>query len=193
MQFKTTKAIALLGTAIMSISAFSTDAQAQTQTVNVNITTASGITTTVPDPIDYGTWLVIVRGGDTPTITVATDGTATTGGITTSTLQNLSGTSDEGGMTVDLPDGTTNTILQMSRTAPDGFTPATLNGTITAVTYGTTAQGENTAFPVSPATVPVTVASGATPEAVRFGSTITFTATPTSATYTDTFDVSFAY
>lgn len=198
MNFRTMKMVAAFAVAFFGVAALSSNAQAQTRTVDVNISTDSAITTSIPNPIDYGTFLVIVRAPDSPTLTIGTDAaTVAIGGTTTSTVQNLTSSSTFGDMTVDLPVGTSNVILQMSRTAPDGFVGAdplsVFGGTITAVTYGTLTQGDNQAFLVSPATEPVTVVAGGNPEPVRFGSTITFTATPDDDTYTDSFDVSFAY
>lgn len=193
MKLTTFKTLALATAAVAVVAFVPQGANAQTP-VQTSIATNSAITVVDGVDIDFGTWLIIVRGGETPTLTIDNAGAITTGGITTSTLQNLTpGTSVAGTVTVDTPTGTTNTVLQMSRTAATAFTDPGL--AITAVTYSTATEGNNQAFAVAPATVPVTVVAGGTPETVTFGATITASVTPLDANspHTSSFDVSFAY
>jgi hypothetical protein len=182
-----------LATAAVAVVAFLPQ-NASATPVQATIATNSAITVADGVDINFGTWLIIVRSAETPTITLDNAGAIVTGGITNSTLQNLTpGTGVAGTVTVDLPAGTANTVLQMSRTAPVAFTDTGLS--ISAVTYTTATETGNNAFLVTPATEPVTVVAGGTPETVTFGATITATATPLDANspHVSSFDVSFAY
>lgn len=164
--------------------------QAAPVTIATTMTTSSAITATKVADIVFGTWLVIVRSTDSPVITMNNAGTVAKTGITTSTVQNISNTAAAGSLTVNLPSGSTNTLLQMSRTAPTAFASPSM--TVSSVSYSTLTQGNNNNF-TTPAAVPVTVVTGGTAETVTLASAITFTATPTDGSYTSSFDVSFAY
>lgn len=192
MNFRTMKIVAAFAVAFFGVAALSSNAQAQ-DTITANIEFDSAITTSNAADLEFGTWLAIVRGGDTVTLTMDNTGAITPAGITTSTFQNIAGTPAAGGIDVDLPAGTTNVVLQMSRTAATAFATNAGVMTLSAVTYSTAAQGNNQAFAATPTTVPVTVAAGGTPEHVTFGGTISLTGTPTDGPDSASFDVSFAY
>lgn len=192
MNFRTMKMVAAFAVAFFGVAALSSNAQAQ-DTITANIEFDSAITTTNPTDLDFGTWLAIVRGGETVTLTMDNTAAITPGGITTSTFQPIAGTPAAGGIDVDLPTGTANVILQMSRQAVTAFTTNSAVMSLSAVTYSAAVEGTNLAFPVSPATVPVTVVAGGTPQHVTFGGTISLTGTPADGPDSASFDVSFAY
>lgn len=164
--------------------------QAAPVTIATTITTSSAITATKVNDIRFGTWLVIVRSTETPTLTMDNAGAVAKTGNTLSTLQNIVAAPGPGGLTVNVPVGSTNTILQMTRTAASAFTDPGMN--VSAVSYSTAIEGNNKPFLAATA-YPVTVVTGGTAEPVTLASAVNFTATPADGTYSSSFDVSFAY
>lgn len=192
MNLNTLKRTAATAAIIASTILMPVAGQAANPTVSTSITTASGIT--VADGVDtaFGSWLVIVRNGESITLTMDELGAIVAGGATQSTVINLTpGTGVAGTVTVDVPAGANNVVLQMSRTAATAFGTAGL--AFTSVAYSTAAEGNLNAFAATPATVPVTVVAGGTPQTVTFSPVLTFTASVAPGTYTSSFDVSFAY
>jgi hypothetical protein len=189
---KSFKTLAVVSAAVISFAAFSADANAQTRTVTATINTDSAITTAVGVPMNFGTWLVIVRNSETPTVAMApVSGAYTVAGNTQSTVQNLgAATGQSGTVTVTLPAGSANTLLQMQHAAV--VNPTDTNVTLSAITYTDTVTTAG-AFTAAATDVPVTIVAGGTAETISFGGTFRFAATPTNAVHTATFDVSFAY
>jgi len=186
------KMLALATAAVAGLALLPQGAQAQTP-VQTSIATNSAITVVDGDDIDFGTWLIIVRSGETPTLTIDSTATVTVAGDTTSTVQDLGvGTQQAGTLTVDVPAGSNNVVLQMERTAATAFTDGGL--TLTNAFYSTATEGADVAFPEATG-VDVTVVAGGTPETVTFGVEITANATPDDANspHTSSFDVTFAY
>lgn len=187
MYVQSMKSLAVLGAFALML-AFSTNANAQT-TVQASITTNAAITVADGVDMDYGTWFLAVNGADDFLLTMTTAGVVTASGNVTSTATNIVPAVGAGTVTVTTPTGTTNTVLQMTRSAIIDFPDAGL--TFQNTTYGTAAQGANQALGV--VAVPVTVATGGTPQTVSFGGQINVSATPADATHLASFTVSFAY
>lgn len=164
-------------------------AYGQAETVNVSFTTTSTINTVDVSDMDFGTFMVIVAGGDNPTITLTDDGnaTATVANNANSTVTQIIAPATEGVVTVETP---APVVLTMTRSASVDFADANLS--LTSVTYNTATEN-STAINANGANGPVTVVAGATPEAVNFGGVITATATPGDAAHTATFLVTFTF
>ncbi len=192
MNLNTLKRTAATAAIIASTILMPVAGQAANPTVTTSITTASGIT--VADGVDvaFGSWLVIVRNAESIVLTMDQTGAIVASGATQSTVVNLTpGTGVAGTVTVDVPVGANNAVLQMSRTAATAFGVAGL--AFTSVAYSTAVEGNMQAFVVTPATEPVTVVTGGTPQTVTFSPVLTFSATVPDGTYTSSFDVSFAW
>lgn len=173
MELKTLKALALTSATVIGL-AMAGPAHAQTETLTTSITTSSAITTNVVNGTTFGTYLVIVTGGDTPTLTMSTDGTNTitpagTGGG--SQLVFVSGTPDEGALTVETP---APAVLDMDFVTATGFTNfADVEVNLSSVAYETATES-GSFVTTADATETITVVAGATPEPIAFGGTITF-------------------
>lgn len=188
MRRTTLKFLAFTGAVALGI-AGSNSAFAQTETVQATLTTSSAITSNVVSAIDFGTWLLIVDGVETPTITLTDDGTvdATTGGITNSQLAEITAPATEGVVTVQTP---APAVLTMTRSNTTDFTDGGLS--LTAVTYNTATEA-STNINADAASGTVTVLAANTDETVTFGGTVTADATPADAAHTASFDVTFSY
>lgn len=192
MELKTLKALALTSATVIGL-AMAGPAYAQTETLTTSITTSSAITTNVINGTTYGTYLVIVTGGDNPTLTMSTDGSNTitpagTGGG--SQLVFVSGTPDEGAFTVETP---APSVLDMDFVNATGFTDfADAGMSLTRVDYETATESGNFAT-AADATETITVVAGATPEPIAFGGVITFTATPADLAHSADVILDFTY
>lgn len=191
MKIKTFKRAALLLAAGAVITPAISYAANDPITVNSSITTLAAIDTVDGDDMDFGSWFIVLHGGDTPTITMDTAGDILVAGNTNSQVQNLAGApvGTAGSLTVDVPLGVTNAVLQMTHA---GITqPTDTNVTLTGITYsdGTVTDQDFTAGTA----VDVVVQAGGTPQDVTFGGEFTFAATPTDDTHVASFIVSFAY
>ncbi len=191
MNFRTMKIVAALAVALFGVSALSSNAQAL-DAITANIEFDSAINTSNATDLEFGTYLAIIRSSETVTLTMNNLGAVAIGGVTDSTVQYLAGAQSAGGIQVDLPAGTSNVVLQMDRTAATPFANAP-NVVLSAVTYSTAIEGNNQAFLPLPATEPVTVVAGGTPQQVTFGATISITGTPNDGPDSSSFDVSFNY
>lgn len=160
--------------------------------VDAVITTSAGISAANVADINFGSWLVGVASGATPTISLgATSGGFTTGNLGGSQLINLAGNTSGtvGQVTVTLPNGADGIVLQMERSAVTDFTDGGLS--LTTVLYDTDDIAPGTLAAATP--VSVTVESGGVAEPVTFGAVITADATPADATHSATFNVVFSY
>lgn len=196
MKIKSFTKLALVATTAISMGYMASAAYAaQTATVPVHITTDSSINAATVAVMDFGSWAIGVRAGATPTITMnASTGVMATAALGGSTVQKVTGTltGQRGQATVDLPDGVTNAVLQMTMTGFTDFTDAGLS--LTQVQYVTATETTPTTLPLDGLTsVPVTVRDGDTAEDVFFGGTITADAPPADATHNATFEITFAY
>ncbi len=183
------KFLVLMGGALICTIAAG-NANAQT-TVTTTLTTDSSITAVDGADADYGTWFIAYRAPDAFDLVMDTAGVTSTANIVTSTALNLVLVDQPGDLTVDLPAGANGVVLDMERTAITDFADPAL--TLTSITYGTATEGANLAFAVTPATVPVTVVTGGTPEPVTFGSTIAVTGQPVDGADTADYDVTFSF
>lgn len=165
--------------------------------VTVDIETAAGITAVTQADMNFGSWLIGVTAGETPTIQMA----AATGFLTptplTSELIELTGATNgtRGRVLVTLPTGANGLTLQMTRGTITQFTDTSLVlGTITYINSDVPAQFGTIAAGL-PGARPITVTTGATGATVSFGGTITANATPVgnNVVHTASFDVAFAY
>lgn len=192
MRFNKFRKLAVIGTAALAIGYMSNTASAaDNANVNASITTSSTITAAAVNTMDFGTWLVGIHTGDTPTIRMDATGAYTTGSLGTSQIANLgAGTGTPGSATITLPNGADGVIVQMSLDAINDFAGGALS--LTAVTYDTATEAE-TAIVAGGATQPVTNVNGSTPETISFGATITASATPTDGNHTASLDISFDY
>ncbi|MBL4803408.1 MAG: hypothetical protein JKY71_00960 [Alphaproteobacteria bacterium] len=196
MELKTLKALALTSATVIGL-AMAGPAYAQQETLTTSITTSSAITTNVVNGTAFGTYLVVVAGTDTPTLTMSTDGSNTitpggTGGG--SQLVFVSGTPAEGALTVETP---APSVLDMDFDNTTGFTDfADAEASLTRVDYETAT--ESGSFPTNAAaTETITVVAGATPEPIAFGGVITFGLTannsPADAAHSADVVLDFAY
>lgn len=179
---------AILGLASLPAVAFAAD----NVDVDAVITTSAGITAAHVADINFGTWLVGIASGDTPTITLdASNGSLSSGNVGSSQLINLTGATagTMGQVTVNLPAGADGIVLQMERSAITDFTDTGLS--LTTVLYDTDDIVPGTLAAVT--AVDVTVESGGVAEPTFFGAIITADATPADATHSATFNVSFSY
>lgn len=184
------KTVALFGAVVLGLAFTSGSAKAQ-ETVNANITTSSAITTTDGVDMGFGTWFAAVVSGDAFTIgMLSSTGAVTAAGVTTSFAIELVPVDQAGTVTVEMPTGADNVLLQMTATAITDFADPGLS--LSALNYTTATEGNDVVLvPLTP--VDVTAVTGGTPETVRFGGTIDVSATPADAAHVASFDVSFAF
>ncbi len=164
-------------------------------TVVSTLILSSAITTTDVSDLDFGTWLVQL---DSPGFADVLDLTMTNTGPVTVTASGTA-TSSGNSQVVNITPATTRGVVNVQTPAPSSLTMtrssevAFGNGFITlnAATYAT--ASENGAL--APAgSVAVTVVAGGVDEAVNFGGVVRVAGgQPPDATYTASFDVSFAY
>ncbi|MDH5722841.1 MAG: hypothetical protein OEY94_05930 [Alphaproteobacteria bacterium] len=181
--------------AFVSVVALSTanikNSFAQTETVNATLTVSSAITTTDISNMDFGTWLVQFVAGDAPVITLSNDGTVAstqTGSVVNgSQVVQVTAPATEGVVNVRTPAPATLTI---TRSASADFPSPALS--LATVSYRTANDGTN-ALNADAATGTVTTLVAATDEPVRFGGTVSVTATPADAIHAAQFDVTFSY
>lgn len=164
-------------------------AQAQTETVTATLITSSAIDSAVTTGMDFGTWLIQFAANSTPSITLTNDGsagTSQTGVIGNSTVVEITDSANEGVVTVTTP---APTVLDLTRGTVTDFAQTVLS--LSTITYDTAT--ESSTVLAANAAQPVTVVAGNTAETVRFGGIVTITGTPTDATHTATFNITFAY
>ncbi len=190
---KTFKYGIAIGAAIMGISGFTGQAHAQTNSalVTAQITVVSGIEATVGLPIDFGTWVLAYRAGNNFTLVMDTTGAVVADNVASVAIPVVAG-AGAGNLTVDVPAGLTNTILQMTRGAITNFAGGS-GLSLTAVSYRTASQVE--APFAQTVNHPVTVITGGVDEVVNFGATISITAQPLvqAAPHTASFTATFNY
>jgi len=179
MKFKSLQKLALVSSAVLGMAIpAAVYAAAPNADVTIDITTDAGITATNLNDIDFGTWIIGVHTGDTPTIVmpVATGTMTKTTGVGSDLLA-ISGTAGVlGQIKVTLPTGADGLTLQMQRAAVTQF--ADTNIQLTAVTYKNSDNVAQTGTLAAVTNVPIDVTVGATGATVSFGGTITATATP---------------
>jgi len=197
MKFKSLKKLALVSSTVLGIALpAAVYAAAPNADVTVDITTDAGITATNLTDMDFGTWIIGVHSGDTPTIVmpVATGTMTKTTGVGSDLLA-LTGTAGVlGTIKVTLPTGANNLTLQMQRSAVTQFTDTNIQ--LTAVTYknGDPAGAAQTGTLAPVTNVPIIVSNGATGATISFGGTITATATPAdNLAHNAKFDVTFSF
>lgn len=193
MNFNKLKTAAAVAVITMGIAGYAMQANAQTP-VLANITTSSAITVADVSDMEFGTWFLLYRNADAFTLTMATDGNITVGGLGGGPLDsqalNLVAGAGEAEVTVDLPVGANGIVLQMQRDAIVDFLDGGL--TLQNITYETTTEGANLAL-AQATDVDVTVITGGAPESVTFGGEIAVSGMPADATHSASFNVSFAY
>ncbi|MGZ9109226.1 MAG: hypothetical protein ACXW4B_10460 [Micavibrio sp.] len=182
------KTLALFGAVALGLAFIPGTAKAQT--VNATLTTDAGITTVDVSDMGFGTWFLAYIGADSFTLDMDTAGTVVANGIATSFATELVPGSGFGEVTVDLPLGANNIVLQMTATAITDFADPAL--TLQSLLYETATELADQPF-VPLVGTDVTVVTGGTPESVRFGATIAVSAQPADGLDTATFDVSFAF
>lgn len=177
---------------VMALGFATTDqAYSQTETVNAQLITSSAISTTDVSDMDFGEWLLTFVATDTPMLTLTNDGSVATTqtGVVAAGSQavNITPSATEGVVLVQTP---APAALTMTRSASSDFTDGGLS--LTDVDYRTATDGNN-ALDADAATGTVTTTVAATDETVTFGGIIAITATPSDATHTAQFDVTFTY
>lgn len=195
MTFTNIKKLSLMGAAVVAIAFGSaTVSAAPNDTMDASITTSSTITAVAGDVMDFGTWLIGVPTGQ-PASTLTMN--PNTGVVTvnknggTSNIVALPGATTPGTVVVTLPAGANGMTLQMSH----GALPGTL-GTglaLSNISYYNPNLTTQTAVMTPSTQYPVTITNGATGVAVRFGATITASATPDNGAHGEVFNVAFAY
>jgi hypothetical protein len=192
MRLKKFKKLMALGAAASAITVSSIDpAEAQTP-VKVQLTTDSAITVTDGVDGELGSWLIVIRSGETVTLTQSTSNctvTNTSSG-TNSTVINLSSAGVAcGTVLVKVP--AAGVVLQMTRSAIADFPDAGV--ALDSVTYGTATQGDDQALAAATGK-PVTIVGANTDETIKFGTVTKVTASPADATDAEaSFNVTFAY
>ncbi len=192
MELKTLKALALTSATVIGL-AMAGPAYAQTETLTTSITTSSAITTNVVNGTQYGTYLITVVAPDNPTLTMSTDGTNTitpAGTGSGSQIVFVSGTPDEGALTVETP---APSILDMDFLTASlvDFAGASNLG-LTSIAYETATES-GSFLTNADTTETITVVAGATPEPIAFGGVITATATPADGAYSADVVLDFTY
>jgi hypothetical protein len=184
---KTFAAVAVIAVAAMSGQA---SAQVDNQTINVTLATDSAIDVLKTADIDFGSWFVVVRSGETPTLTLTPGGgvSAVAAGVTNSTLTELTAGTGPGQITVEVPAAT---VMTMTRSGTVAFTDTGID--LSAVTYDTATESGN--IDADSNTGAVTILAGSMPENVDLGAELTFTATPDDANspHTASFVLTLAY
>lgn len=171
--------------------AISGQALAQTETVNATLTVSSAITSNDVSDMDFGTWLIQFEAGDTPVITLTSDGTAAT---------SQTGSVANGSQVIEITDSATEGVVTVQTPAPSSLTLTRSNTvafasgalSLASVAFRTASNGP-TAINANAATGTVTVVAGATDETIRFGGTVAISATPADGIHTASFDVTLAY
>lgn len=193
MNFTNFKKLALLSGAIMAVGMTSGAIAAPNDTMDASITTSSTITATAGNVMDFGRWLVGVPSGAPASTLVMNPNTGVitpTAGAGVSLIA-LPGAPAVGTVNVTLPAGANAVTLQMSHAA----LPNTL-GTglqLSAISYYNPDTPAQTGTMVAATPVPITILNGSTGVAIRFGGTITATATPAEGAHGEVFNVAFAY
>lgn len=193
MNFKSLKTLALVGSAI-AIGFAAPAMAADNDNVDASITTSSTITATAGAVMDFGSWLIGVPLTSVATSTIVMDPTdgsvAPTAGADHQLIQ-LAGLTAYGTVTVTLPAGANGMTLQMTR----GAAAATLGAglALTDVSYYNPDTPAQTGPMAAATAYPITITTGLTGVAVRFGGTISATAPVTDGDHGDTFNVAFAY
>ena len=165
--------------------------------VTVDIETAAGITAVTQTDMNFGSWLIGIRSGETPTITLdEATGNVAVAGNTNSDIINLTGatTGTRGSILVTLPTGADGLTLQMSRGVITQFVDTSL--VLSNIEYLSADNGETGVLASgAPNSVDILVTTGGTGALVRFGGRVTANATPVGdgIVHTASFDVAFAY
>lgn len=198
MRFNTLKTFAAV--AVIAVVAMSGQANAQlvdNQDVDVTIATNSAIDVQHVADIDFGEWFVIVRSGETPTLTIAPDGpvNATVAGETDSDLTELTAGTGPGQLTVEVPAATVMTMTRGAAGQPATSPFADSNIVLTDVTYTTATEAAAISLNADGEDGVVTVVAGATPENINLGAVLTFNDTPDDdlSPHTATVNLQLAY
>lgn len=194
MNFKTLKTLALMGSAIVAVGIGSNSAAAApNDAMDASITTSSTITAVAGAVMDFGSWLIGVPSGAPASTLVMNPNTGAvvpTAGTGVSLIA-LPGAPAVGTINVTLPAGANAVTLQMSH----GVLPNTLGAglQLSAISYYNPNTPAQTGVMAPSTPVPITITTGATGVDIRFGGTITATATPTTGAHGEIFNVAFAY
>jgi hypothetical protein len=183
------KRLATVSAVALGMAVTNGPAQAQTENLTATLETNSAITSNVANNLDFGEWFINFVAGDTPVLTMNTNGALTvtqTGAVGNgSQLVQITAPTNRGEINVQTP---APSLLDITCTNIVDFVDGGL--TLNVIRYDTATQPvtacDNTADPV-------TVVSGGTDELVSFGGDITVSATPGDGTHTATFQVDFAY
>ncbi len=191
MNFNSLKYGIAVGAAVLGITGFAGQSHAQTNSavVTTNIEVVSGIEATVGAPIDFGTWVLAYRSANNFTLVMDTTGAVVADNVASVAIPVTPG-AGAGNLTVDVPVGVNNVILQMTRGAITNFAGGS-GISLTGVSYMTASQPE--APFAQTVNHPVTVITGGVDEVVNFGATIAVTAQPTLAAHTASFTATFNY
>ena len=194
MNFKTLKSLALVGSALTLGIVSGNAVAAPNDTMDASITTSSTITATAGAVMDFGSWLVGIPGGSLATTTLVmnpnTGAVVRTAGAGHQVIA-LPGATAYGTVTVTLPTGANGMTLQMSHAA---LTPTLGPGlALSNISYYNPNTPAQTGVMTATTKYPITITTGATGVAVRFGGTITASATPNEGDHGEVFNVAFAY
>ncbi len=185
MNFSTIKKLCLTSAVALTMFASQGAFAQSTATANVpaSFSTAAGITAAAVNTLTFGTWLVVVGGADTPTITIPAGSGApsvpTPTNASSSTVSNVVAPTTRGSATVTSP--VTGTVYLTA--AVTDFT--NVNLTLSAPTYSV-GGSPSAAIPTTGTTAPIaTTASVAT--TVDIGGTITIgnAGLPFNTSFTD--------
>jgi hypothetical protein len=196
MNFKHTKLLATVAVAALTgvvVAPSSSNAAVVTPTVTATLTTNSAITVVDGADMNFGTWFLVFRNADLfslhlDTATGLTTAVGALGGTNSLAIETAAG-SVLGTVTVNLPAGLNNVILNMQRSATTDMPDAGL--TLNAITYDTAIETPTVMTALT--NYPVTVQTGGIAETVTFGADVDVTATPADAVHVGSFTVSFAY
>lgn len=188
------KKAALAGLAVSAGALIAGGAMAQNtpQTVTVSLATNSALTSADGVDADFGEYLVIIRNGETVTLTMDNTAAIVVAGDTQSTVIQTDATGVQAGtVTITAPTGADNVTLQMTHGAIVPFTDPGID--LTGITYTDTVSTD-VDFTAGTA-VDVVAVTGGTPETITFGHEISIDGTPddTNSPHTASYDVSFAY
>jgi len=178
-------------TCALAVTGFiSSDAHAQAEDVPVTLGTSSAITVTAGDTMDFGTWLLLH-----PSAPATDDFTLVLDPVTAAVVSNAAGTSFAANITPSASVGSLTFSTPVSATVD-------IYGTVTDIASTALTLASPTFSLNGGATLPLSIVSG-TPTAItstggtdtlRFGATITVTATPLdNAAHTGNLEVTFSY
>lgn len=184
------KALAVASISVLALG-ISNAAYAQTETVTATFITSGALTTDPVSNFDFGEYFILIDGVETPTLAMADNGavTLTPGGITNSTVYEITAPTSRGAITVTVPAPAM--ALTLTRDSSTNFTDAGLD--LTVLTYSTANDGNGNDISTDLDTGTVTTTGANTAETISFGATITIGPQPANGTHTADFDVTLSF